>query len=127
MATCHEWIDDAESDLLAARRLLDPACTRHACFLAQQAAEKALKALLLKTQGAVPRTHDLKALADRVRVLDPTLPDRTLEVASLNPHYTIARYPDARAPNTAAPTVDEATAAVRFAELLVGDGRQRIA
>jgi HEPN domain-containing protein len=41
---------------------------RHACWLAQQAAEKALTALLIRAQVDFPRTHDL----DRLWQLLPT-------------------------------------------------------
>ncbi|MEZ0318522.1 MAG: HEPN domain-containing protein [Pyrobaculum sp.] len=42
-----DWLDDAEDDL-AAEALYQLGRYAKACFLAQQAAEKALKALLIK-------------------------------------------------------------------------------
>ncbi len=54
------WLTKAESDLSAARWMLNsqgPYDT--ACFHAQQAIEKALKALLALHGQPIPRTHDL--------------------------------------------------------------------
>ena len=55
------WLLKAQSDLATARRTLDsdgPYDT--ACYHAQQAAEKALKALLAFEGQAIPRTHKLE-------------------------------------------------------------------
>jgi len=46
-----DWLDDAEDDLAAAKELYRAGRFAKACFLAQQAAEKALKALLIKRGG----------------------------------------------------------------------------
>ncbi|MEA1904749.1 MAG: HEPN domain-containing protein [Candidatus Hadarchaeota archaeon] len=61
-------------------------------MFAQQAAEKALKALQIKKLGRFERTHDLIMLAKSV--------DAPIEVIQLceliAPFYTITRYPDVR-------------------------------
>ena len=57
------WLAKAESDLSTAKWLLEgsgPYDT--ACFHAQQAVEKALKAFLAFHQIAIPRIHDLEEL-----------------------------------------------------------------
>lgn len=58
------WLRYAEEDLRAAQAATrDPELVpRHACFLAQQATEKALKAGLVYLNIDVPRRHDLDAL-----------------------------------------------------------------
>ena len=60
----HEWLRFAHDDLAAARLLLTdvelPA--RMACFHAQQAAEKALKAALAHAAIQFRKTHDLVVL-----------------------------------------------------------------
>jgi HEPN domain-containing protein len=66
----------------------------HAAFLAEQAAQKALKALLrLRNRNA--RTHDLsELLKDAGRVLGSEPPaDLGAAAHSLRDHYTGARYP----------------------------------
>jgi hypothetical protein len=58
------WLRFACEDLEAAEALLGEAdfIPRHACWLAQQAAEKALKAALASQQVNFPFRHDLDAL-----------------------------------------------------------------
>ena len=64
------WLAYARSDLDAAHALLrDPDhYPRQVCFLAQQAAEKALKAVLVLLEMEFPFTHDL----DRLREIVPS-------------------------------------------------------
>ena len=64
------WLEYAESDLQAARTLLESTefYPRQVCFLAQQAGEKALKPILVFLEIQFPRTHDL----DHIRELIPT-------------------------------------------------------
>lgn len=59
------WMAIARGDLGSALALLehDDAALRNAAFLAQQAAEKSLKAVLVAYGREVPRIHDLAALA----------------------------------------------------------------
>lgn len=61
-------------------------------FHCEQAAEKYLKALLiLRTQGAPPRTHDLGGLGDRLDLPQELRADAHL----LSLDYAPTRYPDA--------------------------------
>ena len=63
------WMAYAKSDLDAANTLLESKdfFTRQVCFFAQQAGEKALKAILVFLEIPFPQTHDL----DRIRELIP--------------------------------------------------------
>ena len=67
-AEATRWLRYAEEDLIAAETLLGQphVVPRHACWLAQQAAEKALKAVLVFLQIDFPRSHDLDALRNLV-------------------------------------------------------------
>ena len=58
------WLRFSEEDLNVASRLMTgiPTAPRHACWLSQQAAEKALKAALVLEEVEFPFTHDLDAL-----------------------------------------------------------------
>ena len=64
VAESRRWLRLAKDDLLGAGALLerDDVAPRIACFLAQQAAEKAIKASLTRRGIDFPRTHDLVAL-----------------------------------------------------------------
>lgn len=59
-----EWLRYARDDLEVADLVIEGGSVpRAACFHAQQAAEKAIKACLLFLQEGVPRSHDLELLA----------------------------------------------------------------
>lgn len=67
-------------------------------FHAQQAVEKALKAVLTSRDVAFPRTHNLEELANLIADsgLAPPLPPR--ELRRLNPFAVEARYSDPLVP-----------------------------
>jgi len=57
---CHRWLRYAKEDLAAKALHREPSTSpRHACWVAQQSAEKALKAALIALQIDYPRNHDL--------------------------------------------------------------------
>ncbi len=90
MAGFSDWLGEAKDDLSAAESLGQAVLYAQACFHCQQAAEKSLKALLLKSKGAIPKSHSLRLLAIEAGVLDQLLD----ELASLEGDYSISRYPD---------------------------------
>jgi HEPN domain-containing protein len=61
------WLRLAREDLAAARHLANAAHLPHrvACLLAQQAAEKAVKAVLVAEDTDPPKLHDLRRLLQR--------------------------------------------------------------
>ncbi len=69
------------------------------CFQAQQAAEKALKALLLRRRGTFPYVHDLGVL---LALLDAgggeDIPAQVRRAVRLNDYAVTARYPGAAEP-----------------------------
>ncbi|MBE3577175.1 MAG: HEPN domain-containing protein [Limnochordales bacterium] len=77
-----EWIRYAQSDLRAAERLLadDLVLAGISCFHAQQAAEKALKAVLVLYGIDFPRTHDLVLLSRLLPRGVAGMPDEMMEV-----------------------------------------------
>jgi HEPN domain-containing protein/stress-induced morphogen len=86
-----QWIAQGESDLKKARLLYDNDAYDGAVMMAQQAAEKFLKALYIARQRATPpRTHDLENLA--------TLLGAPVEILSLckplTEDFPKTRYPD---------------------------------
>ena len=97
IAVIREWIAKAESDLLAATHILKlgQRCPTDAvCFHSQQCAEKYLKALLVLHMIDFPKTHDLEALAARLRngTRPRISPD---DLARLKRYATVTRYPGA--------------------------------
>ena len=88
------WLRFATEDIDVAQRLLavDESSPRHACFLAQQAAEKALKAALVLEGIDFPFRHDLDALRN---LLPDTWSVRNThpDLAQLTEWSVEARYP----------------------------------
>ncbi len=84
------WLEQAKDDLKAANDSLDAGNFSWASFQAQQAAEKALKAFLIKKEMRMPRVHDLVFLAKKAGVKGSLLDD----CDKLTRVYTETRYPD---------------------------------
>jgi HEPN domain-containing protein len=94
-AEAEKWLKQALEDLATAK---DTIATGHyyaAAFWAEQAAKKALRALLI-SEGREERAHDLLGLLDIIEE-ETGLPVEEIrgDAAKLTPHYTISRYPDA--------------------------------
>ncbi|MBI2844906.1 MAG: HEPN domain-containing protein [Armatimonadetes bacterium] len=83
----------AREDLETAEQLMKSAISpRHVCFLAQQAAEKAIKAILVLHQIDFPRSHDLELLINFIPP-DWSIRNANLDVAALTEWAVEARYP----------------------------------
>ncbi len=91
-----EWLDRAAGDLKVAERELaaeDPV-PHVVCFLAQQAAEKHIKALMEERSLPLRKTHDLLVLIDQMTDLSAGF-DRSARarIAELGTFGVSARYP----------------------------------
>jgi HEPN domain-containing protein len=87
------WIAKADSDLKALRVLLDADLPHDtACFHAQQAAEKYLKAVLAASGRAIVKTHVLLDLLVIVKELHPQFEAHSVELATLTKYATSSRY-----------------------------------
>lgn len=85
------WLEIADADLDAAGVMLRTKRYLYAVFEAQQAAEKALKALIQEGGEIPPRIHDLEALASRAGLtVEGTLPG----LRRLTGYDIVGRYPE---------------------------------
>ncbi|RJP91524.1 MAG: HEPN domain-containing protein [Desulfobacteraceae bacterium] len=101
-----QWIKIAERDLLTAAQGLqaDMIITDTACFHCQQAAEKYLKAFLVKEQIEFTKTHNIMSLLNLCATVDDSF-KKTLSEADLLTDYAVEiRYPD----EWYEPTIEEA-------------------
>ena len=91
-----DWFEEAKSDLDYAKKSFKMRSYNWACFIARQAAEKALKSFMLAFLRRKPlHSHDLTKLygvvKDRLK-----LPVEVVEsLGELSSYYTLARYPNA--------------------------------
>ena len=88
------WFDQARADLAAAE---DSAATGHhewACFQAQQAGEKALKAVLYNRGRTSIVTHSLRRLVRESAATDAAFADLDEDARLLDQHYIPTRYPN---------------------------------
>lgn len=120
MERSRDWLDDAQGDLAHARSDLERDFYNWACFSAQQAAEKAVKAVFQKMGAEAwgPSVADLLgALRERRDVPDPLL-DLALE---LDKAYIPTRYPNAHQSGSARSryTYNEATRLISYAEQII--------
>ena len=88
-----DWWDQGERDIRHARHALEDGDYEWSAFAAQQAAEKALKALVM-ARGGEPWGHSITGLVEALP-RDIEQPTDVIEAASrLDKHSIPARYPN---------------------------------
>lgn len=120
-----EWLRRARSNLALAQsgRSNPEVLYEDLCFEAQQAAEKAIKAVLVMRQVEFPKTHLIVRLLDLVEQAAVTMPSEMRAAARLSDYATRARYPGGAeevAEDEYRQAVAWAEQAVRWAEHVVG-------
>jgi HEPN domain-containing protein len=90
-----EWLRHARSNLSRCRgdRRLPDVLFEDLCLDAQQAVEKALKAVLVSGGRRFPKTLDLAELLHLVGAMGLELPAGVLEAKRLTPYAVAGRYP----------------------------------
>jgi HEPN domain-containing protein len=120
MERSHDWWVQALADLRHAKNARRDGTYEWACFAAQQAAEKALKAVFEKrhqTAWGHTLTFMLQALRDQVDI-----PEALFDQAKiLDKHYIPTRYPNGleRGAPTEFYTKQEADDAIRYSEAII--------
>jgi HEPN domain-containing protein len=88
------WIRQAQNDLEAARCMAEQGFHAQACYLAGQAAEKALKALLVAAGMTPPYSHSLERLVEMLHQQGlETQPLGQLRLKPLTRMNSESRYP----------------------------------
>ncbi len=88
-----EWLNRAQSDLLLAKTKKEGIYLEDLCFHAQQAAEKAIKALLINRGIEFPYIHDIGGLFTLLEVAGQDLPMTVREGEKLTRFAVFTRYP----------------------------------
>lgn len=117
------WLRQAQRDLEWAEHLVAEGGLHLACFLAQQVAEKALKAYLYAQGAEVVLGHSVRELCERAAAQDDDYAPVCDSWGTLDSYYVTARYPnglpggipaDAFSADTAASAVGLAREAVEL-------------
>ncbi|MCX7044267.1 MAG: HEPN domain-containing protein [Candidatus Sumerlaeota bacterium] len=120
--SAEEWLRYAQADLAFARAPLPKGgMYEQLCFHAQQAAEKALKSVLVSRQIKFPFTHNLQTLINMLP-LDLELPPVMATASELTEYATVFRYPG----EEELISKKEYRQALRTAAAIVKWGRQQI-
>lgn len=95
-----EWLNRARSNLTRAKSQLSGVYLEDLCFDAQQAAEKAIKALLIHLGMRFPYTHDLMQLLTLVEQTGRSVPEGVKRAGALSDYAVESRYPGLAEPVT---------------------------
>jgi len=120
------WFEQAEADLRAAGLSASGGAHEWACFQAQQAGEKALKALLYGRGTSVILTHSLRRLVRECGTFDDTFLALGEAARLLDQHYISTRFPtdlDKELPPTRYYEQGDADACLQSARSILGHVR----
>lgn len=118
-----EWLNRARSNLASARNTAPGIYLEDLCFNAQQAAEKAVKAVFIHRGERFPFVHDLNELLQLLEDNGLRTPKYVREADQLSRFAVEARYPGMSAPVTQAKyrkSLRIAERVVRWAEKQIG-------
>ncbi|MEM5820944.1 MAG: HEPN domain-containing protein [Candidatus Aenigmatarchaeota archaeon] len=95
MNSKNKWIEYANEDLEEAKEKLLKKKYRYACYFAQQAAEKFLKAFLIQNDKPFRKTHNILELIEMCKEIDGDFENLKKENVELLTSYAIvSRYPE---------------------------------
>ncbi len=110
-----EWLNRAQSNLSLAKMQGERVYLEDLCFNAQQAAEKAIKAVLIHREVEFPYVHDLSELLTVLEQAGQELPPVLRQAERLTRFAVFTRYPGIAPPISP----EEYTEATRIAEEVV--------
>jgi HEPN domain-containing protein len=95
-----EWLNRARSNLMVARTEEPGIYLEDLCFNAQQAAEKAIKALLIQHDVEFPYVHDLAGLLTWLERAGHEVPESIRQAERLTRFAVFTRYPGLTPPTS---------------------------
>lgn len=122
------WWRQAERDLDDARYTFDGQRYNLTCFLAQQSAEKALKAYLYAQEVELVWGHSVRELCTAAATFDTAFEELGRETAPLDQYYIPTRYPNGLPGGVPfeAYNVEDGQRALRLARQVLDAVRERL-
>ena len=110
-----EWLNRAKSNFAMAKNHVPNVYLEDLCFEAQQAAEKAVKSVMIRRGIEFPYVHDLARLLSLLEAAGEKVPETVMQAEELTQCAMSTRYPSIEQP-VSKRDYDEA---VRVAEAVV--------
>jgi HEPN domain-containing protein len=88
-----EWLNRARSSIIQARQTAEGIYLEDLCFCAQQAAEKAIKAILIANGIEFPFVHDLGRLLSLLESQGVDIPAHIRKASRISNYAVASRYP----------------------------------
>ncbi len=120
------WLAFAEYDLKSAKWQQEGKIYVSSCYASQQAAEKALKALLLEHGNIPPKIHSLDGLATVLKTLKIDISEIESDARELDIYYITTRYPGQYGGPEGLYSREDATKAIRSAENILTFVKSRL-
>lgn len=117
-----EWLNRAQSNLALAKKVGNGIYLEDLCFQAQQAAEKSIKAILIKRGVEFPYVHDLAELLTLLEQTCIEIPNIVKQGERLTRFAVFTRYPGIASPVN----YDEYEEALNLAEEIVRWAKKQI-
>ncbi|MGH7964023.1 MAG: HEPN domain-containing protein [Candidatus Binatia bacterium] len=120
-----EWLNRARGNLALARMQGPDLYLEDLCFNAQQAVEKAIKAVLIQHEVEFPYVHDIAGLLTVLEQAGQTIPHSVRQAERLTRFAVFTRYPGIGPPigqEEYAEAVRLAEEVVRWAKKLIVEG-----
>lgn len=128
IGTPPDWLRRAKSNLARAKQAKPKAAFwEDLCFDAQQAAEKAIKAVLTRREIDFPKTHDIRELLTLLSSSGEVVPEAIWEAINLTDYAVETRYPGPAEPVTRKEYSEAVTVAgkvIRWAEKIISVKRR---
>jgi HEPN domain-containing protein len=93
-----EWLNRAKSSLALAKQCSREIYSEDLCFQAQQAAEKAIKAVYISKKVAFPYIHDISQLLTTLEKEGVIIPNNIKTASTLTLYAAQTRYPGLEGP-----------------------------
>ena len=93
-----EWLNRARSSLAIAKNRVPDVYLEDLCYEAQQAAEKAIKAVMIARNIDFPYVHNVALLLSMLEEHGISIPNTVRRAARLTPYAVDTRYPGVSTP-----------------------------